>query len=128
MFLATLTLWAYGHCTRTLKQLEKAADKRPEPDPSAPLSSDPTFVHLDRPCDDELVQLFVREGHGMQGNVTGVGDICGANGPERMLKVGAGILAGLMNWGLASDLNIVLTRLADQMTASPMSNHGNNEL
>ncbi|KAK2765550.1 hypothetical protein FQN54_008404 [Arachnomyces sp. PD_36] len=125
VFLATLTLWAYGHCTRTLKQLENAADKRPEPDPSAPLPSDPTFIHLDRPCDDELVQLFVREGHGMQGNVTGVGDICGPNGPERMLKVGAGILAGLLNWGLASDLNAILTRLADQMTTSPMSNHGN---
>lgn len=127
IFLATLTLWAYGYCTRTLKQQRNdSTEKRPEPDPSAPLPPDPTFVHLDRPCDDELVQLFVREGHTIQGNVTGVGDICGPNGPERVLKVGAAILAGFtMNWGLSSDLNLILTRLADQMSASPVSNTGN---
>lgn len=126
IFLATLTLWAYGYCTRALKQQHSdTAEKRPEPDPSAPLPPDPTFVHLDRPCDDELVQLFVREGHTMQGNVTGVGDICGSNGPERVLKVGAGVLAGHMNWGLSSDLSIILTRLADHMSASPGSNQSN---
>lgn len=61
----------------------------------------------------------------MQGNVTGAGDICGPNGPERILKVGAGILAGLLSWGLSSDLNVILTRLTDQMAVSPASNQSN---
>jgi hypothetical protein len=74
---------------------------------------EPSFIHLDRPCDDELVQLFVREGHSMKGNVTGVGDICAPEGPERILRVGCETLSGLSAWGQSKRFVSILTRLAD---------------
>ncbi|KAK2764245.1 hypothetical protein FQN54_008937, partial [Arachnomyces sp. PD_36] len=125
VFLATLTLWAYGYCTRALKQQhEETVDKsqKSASESSTRLPTNPTFIHLDRPSDDELTQLFIREGHMMEGYITGVGDICGPSGPEQVLRVGASILDGCVNWGIARDLNIILKNLADQMSTSPVSN------
>lgn len=84
-----------------------------ESSPRAEPLHEPSFIHLDRPCDDELVQLFVREGHAMRGNVTGVGDICGAEGPERVLRVGCEVLSGLTAWSVSKRFVAILTRLAD---------------
>lgn len=103
-FLAVLTLWAYGSC---YAHEAHHHESRPEP------SHDPSFIHLDRPCDDELVQLFVREGHAMRGNVTGVGDICAPDGPERILRVGCETLSSLSAWGISRQLISILSRLAD---------------
>lgn len=36
----------------------------------------PTSMQLDRPADDELVQLFVKRGQGMKALVMGVGNLC----------------------------------------------------
>ncbi|KEY80610.1 transcription factor C2H2 [Aspergillus fumigatus] len=108
VYLSILTLWAYGSCHAQIAE-----------DPSSrhglrhhPVR-EPTFIHLDRPCDDELVQLFVREGHAMQGNVTGVGDICAPHGPERILEVGCETLAGLTSWGISKRFIAILTKLAE---------------
>jgi hypothetical protein len=107
-FIAVLTLWAYGSChAHTSHGSTPRSQARSEP------LHEPSFVHLDRPCDDELVQLFVREGHSMRGNVTGVGDICGAEGPERVLRVGCEILSGLTAWSISKKFVAILTRLAD---------------
>lgn len=105
-FLAVLTLWAYGSC--------HAHAPEPSLQGSRPDSTqEPSFIHLDRPCDDELVQLFVREGHSMRGNVTGVGDICAPEGPERVLRVGCEILSSLTAWGNSKRFATILNRLAD---------------
>ncbi|KXG47409.1 Transcription factor [Penicillium griseofulvum] len=107
-FIAVLTLWAYGSChAHTSHESSPRSGARAEP------LHERKFVHLDRPCADELVQLFVREGHGMRGNVTGVGDICGAEGPERMLRVGCEIISGLTAWSISKKFVVILTRLAD---------------
>jgi hypothetical protein len=103
-FIAVLTLWAYGSCHPHTSH---------ESSPRAEQLREPSFIHLDRPCDDELVQLFVREGHTMRGNVTGVGDICGAEGPERVLRVGCEILSGLTAWSVSKKFVAILTRLAE---------------
>ncbi|KAJ5442736.1 hypothetical protein N7445_005743 [Penicillium cf. griseofulvum] len=108
VFTAVLTLWAYGSChAQTSHESSPRSQARAEP------LHEPRFVHLDRPCADELVQLFVRDGHGMRGNVTGVGDICGAEGPERMLQVGCEIISGLTAWSISKKFVAILTRLAD---------------
>lgn len=63
---------------------------------------EPTFIRIDRPCDDELVQLFVRSGRPstMRAYVTGVGDICGPQGPARMLREGRKVLVAVSTaWG-----------------------------
>ncbi|KAJ5783004.1 hypothetical protein N7457_004778 [Penicillium paradoxum] len=103
-FIAVLTLWAYGSCHGNT-----SVESTPRSEPL----HEPSFVHLDRPCDDELVQLFVREGHAMRGNVTGVGDICGSEGPERVLRVGCEILSGLTAWSVSKKFMAILARLAD---------------
>src|SRR5699024_7634636 len=83
VFLAILTLWAYGYCSGQMKQ---ATNPRAESD------SDQSFIHLDRPCKDELVQSFVRKGQAMKGIITGVGDICDPDGPEKILRIGCELL------------------------------------
>ncbi|PLB47304.1 C2H2 type zinc finger domain protein [Aspergillus steynii IBT 23096] len=110
-FLAILTLWAYGLC-------------HPQASPGATgpyagsmrrPSQEPSFVHLDRPCDDELVQMFVREGQVMRANITGVGDICSPHGPERILRAGCTILAGINSWGISRTFIVTLAKLAEVM-------------
>lgn len=111
-FLAVLTLWAYGSCHTTGSQ-----DSSPRSETNrGDVSQEPSFIHLDRPCDDELVQLFVREGYAMRGNVTGVGDICSPEGPERILRMGCETLSGLTAWGISKKLIATLTQLADIMS------------
>ncbi|CAI7567622.1 unnamed protein product [Penicillium manginii] len=108
-FLAVLTLWAYGSCHTNGSQ-----DSSPRSEANrGDVSQEPSFIHLDRPCDDELVQLFVREGYAMRGNVTGVGDICSPEGPERILRMGCETLSGLTAWGISKKLIATLTQLAD---------------
>jgi hypothetical protein len=108
-FLAVLTLWAYGSCHTNGSQ-----DSSPRSETNrGDVSQEPSFIHLDRPCDDELVQLFVREGYAMRGNVTGVGDICSPEGPERILRMGCETLSGLTAWGISKKLIATLTQLAD---------------
>jgi hypothetical protein len=108
-FIAVLTLWAYGSCHPHTSHESSPHSQAPRAEPL----HEPSFIHLDRPCDDELVQLFVREGHVMRGNVTGVGDICGAEGPERVLRVGCEILSDLTAWSISKKFVAILTRLAD---------------
>lgn len=100
-FVAVLTLWAYASCHAHASN-ESSPRSREESE----------VIHLDRPCDDELVQRFVR-GHIMRGDVSGVGDICAVEGPERLLRVGCEILSGLTSWGISKEFVVVLTRLAD---------------
>lgn len=107
-FLAVLTLWAFGSChpqaLRESSPLELGS--------RAERHHEPSLIHLDRPYDDELVQLFVCEGHSMRGSITGAGDICAPKGPERILRVGCEILSSLSAWGISKRLIAILTRLA----------------
>lgn len=113
VFTAVLTLWAYGSCD--MHRSHKSSP--PIQTPHSAQLCDSTLIHLDEPCDDGLVQRFVREGHAMKGIITGVGDICGAHGPESLLRVGCEILRGLNAWSNSKDFLITLTSLADLISA-----------
>jgi hypothetical protein len=52
----------------------------------------PDRILLDRPCDDEIVQAFVRRGYEMQAEMSGAGDICTARGRRRVLEEGMKLL------------------------------------
>ncbi|KAJ6102575.1 hypothetical protein N7486_005002 [Penicillium sp. IBT 16267x] len=115
VFVAVLTLWAYGSC-----HVHSPMESSPHSQASRAVpSQEPSFIHLDRPCDDELVQLFVREGHSMRGNITGVGDICAPEGPERILRIGCETLSNLTAWGSSKRFIAILSRLVDLMAQNP---------
>lgn len=86
VFLATLALWAYGRFAKpTLNGTEDDLY--------------PTTIQLDRPTDDELVQLFVKRGQTMKANIMGVGNLCSARGSLKVLLEGKKIIGGLRRWG-----------------------------
>jgi hypothetical protein len=107
--------------TMSTSEPNKAAD----PSASSPLrssasdseetsSSDeqPEFIHLDRPCDDEMIQHFVRNGESMSGFMTGVGNICET--PQKVLLEGAKLLrTRLACWGVSREYYDILTKLAE---------------
>lgn len=111
VFLAVLILWAYGSCGACNSQISSPHDLTSRLPPLRESSS----IQLDRPCDDKLVQLFVREGQSMQGNLTGVGDICARGAPEKILRLGCDILSNLTAWGLSKRFVDILLCLADVM-------------
>jgi hypothetical protein len=135
VFLATLTIWAYSSyasraagviqepSNRTNNDLETSAATQASRRDSldnvtvvqSPSDEDieqaPKFIHLDRPNDDEMVQVFVRFGtaSAMRANITGVGDIYSAKGPARVLKEGRKILTTIsMAWGRTDKFSSVL--------------------
>ncbi|KAK7894968.1 hypothetical protein LTR67_005707 [Exophiala xenobiotica] len=107
--------------TVSTSEPNKAAD----PSASSPLrssasdseetsSSDeqPEFIHLDRPCDDEMIQHFVRNGESMSGFMTGVGNICET--PQKVLLEGAKLLRTRLScWGVSREYYDILTKLAE---------------
>ncbi|KAI9148296.1 Non-reducing end beta-L-arabinofuranosidase [Paramyrothecium foliicola] len=79
-----------------------------EPDPQ------PTFIRLDRPNDDEMVQLFVRTGRpsNMQAHISSVGDVYAPRGPARILREGRRILETVsMAWGRDPERSCMLRAL-----------------
>lgn len=110
-FLAVLILWAYGCCnTAGSPNSSPGSDKN-----GVEGTQRSNVVHFDRPCDDDLVQLFVREGHAMRGNLLGVGDICTSEGPELILRVGCETISDLNSWGVSKRYIKILTQLADTL-------------
>ncbi|KIW15388.1 hypothetical protein PV08_05434 [Exophiala spinifera] len=72
----------------------------------------PEFIHLDRPCDDEIIQHFVRNGQSMAGYMTNVGNICET--PQKVLLEGAKLLrTRLACWGVSREYYDILMKLAE---------------
>ncbi|OJD33743.1 c2h2 transcription protein [Diplodia corticola] len=137
VFLSTLALWAYATYT-SLSHAGFGAltDSRSGSDSPSPgtiftasddmaaattsfsddLDEQPTFIRLDRPNDDEMVQLFVRNGDPsrMKAHVSGVGNLLAPSGPERVLREGCRILSRMtLTWGVASEHVRVLASLIE---------------
>ena len=53
---------------------------------------EPSFLHLDRPLDDELVQTFVRLGHKMSAYISKVGNIQSRDAPAKIIQEGISLL------------------------------------
>lgn len=136
VFLATLAMWAYASYTALLSNPYPATrtDSRSGSDSPSPaslntfftassdLSDDlldhplPTFIRLDRPNDDEMVQLFVRNGHPsrMKAHVSGVGNLLSPQGPERVLREGCKILSRMtLTWGSAAEYLRILSNMVE---------------
>jgi hypothetical protein len=109
VFLATLALWAYGTFAVDPSEKPKQGDSLPESEDSESLF--PTSMQLDRPADDELVQLFVKRGASMKANITGVGNLCSVKGPVRVLIAGRKLLVGLKCWKYSQNAIWTLTAL-----------------
>ncbi|KAI2789813.1 hypothetical protein POX_d05311 [Penicillium oxalicum] len=125
-FLAILVLWAYGSCP-PMTPTEPGPHLQSHKDASFPESRS---VRLDRPFDDEQAQFFVREGHSMKVGMTGIPNLCAADGPERMLRLGSEVLSNLDAWGQSKRFVAILTRLASivsQGAQAEHSRHGNME-
>ncbi|KAL1635025.1 hypothetical protein SLS58_010420 [Diplodia intermedia] len=76
----------------------------------------PTFIRLDRPNDDEMVQLFVRNGDParMKAHVSGVGNLLAPQAPERVLREGCRLLSRMaLTWGVAGEHVRVLASLVE---------------
>ncbi|KAK6008870.1 hypothetical protein QM012_000773 [Aureobasidium pullulans] len=121
---AALVLWAFSAFsskTATLSSLlgvdgvrdATRADTDPDADcnSSDSESSSDTIILLDRPADDEIVQEFVLNGPRMRANMTGVGDLYGEKGPERVVREGTKILKTLGCWRVWETWAKVLDRL-----------------
>jgi hypothetical protein len=111
VFLAALALWAYGTFARHTFTARESHSPHVEDDDAESLF--PTSMQLDRPADDELVQLFVKRGVSMRANLTGVGNLCSAKGPRRVLVEGRGLIEGLTRWGCAREAVETLTLLIE---------------
>ncbi|KAG8628983.1 hypothetical protein KVT40_002848 [Elsinoe batatas] len=90
VYMATLTVWAYArYGTFPAKQTLAGEDW-----------GEVESIRLDRPTDDELVQLFVKKGMGMRATIAGVGDVNDARAAGRVLIEGGRVLEGLSGWGI----------------------------
>lgn len=110
VYLTTLVVWAYGSLAppRLVRRQRQIDNEESE------YSSDVdkiSSIRLDRPTDDELVQLFIKRGRGMRATLMGVGDVQGTKGPGRMLREGGRVLAtlgrGKMGGGYARELGVL---------------------
>lgn len=142
VFLSTLAMWAYASYTSLTTSFARTDSRSGSESPSpgaisssnftssdiTALSDDfdhPTFIRLDRPNDDEMVQLFVRNGDPckMKAHVSGVGNLLSPLGPERILREGCKILSRMtLTWGIANEHLKVLSNMVEQV--SNIRNHG----
>ncbi|OAA65550.1 Transcription factor [Niveomyces insectorum RCEF 264] len=124
IYRATLAVWAYGVAAQVVPLPEPSGTAvRPHPNTlggsssststssnssngedghnssgRAPVTAlevpEPSIFYLDRPLDDELVQTYVRLGHGMTACMLRVGNICSPGAPAKMLQEGIQLLVG----------------------------------
>ncbi|KAH7073795.1 hypothetical protein BKA63DRAFT_40654 [Paraphoma chrysanthemicola] len=86
IYIATLILWAFC-LSMQLPEVVEAVDQDGEEIP------EPSFLHLDRPLDDELVQTFVRAGHKVAAFISKVGNIRDPSAPRKVLEEGIVLLS-----------------------------------
>ncbi|KAF8847542.1 hypothetical protein BDZ45DRAFT_754798 [Acephala macrosclerotiorum] len=102
VFLSALAIWSFSIATRISTSSENhhraqtngdrpAAERTTSDDES---DIDLSFINLDRPCDDESVQTFIRFGHKVTANMVRVGDICSKEAPRKILQEGILLLKG----------------------------------
>ncbi|KAK1446617.1 hypothetical protein CCUS01_12250 [Colletotrichum cuscutae] len=105
IFAATLVVWAYSTMMLFMRRHQNPRSHLASDGPGqqdSPMEAvaeveedpEPSFLHLDRPCDDEMVQTYVRLGHKMAGHMAKVGDICNDGAPRKILKEGMQMLKG----------------------------------
>lgn len=117
VFLVTLVVWAYG----SLCPLQQRVSTHRRPNDDQDWSSDlddVSSIRLDRPTDDELVQIFIKRGRSMNATIMGVGNITAPQGPVRMLREGCKLLETLGRWPIRYRYLQILTRLTSVCSQS----------
>lgn len=84
------------------------AEEELEGDESNPM---PNTILLDRPTDDELVQRFIRQGHRMKAQISGIGNLCDRDGPRQILRQSCKLISTLECWTVSSGWLDLLRRL-----------------
>ena len=75
----------------------------------------PSFMHIDRPFDDEIAQHFISSGELMKVFLEGVGELCSSTGPKLVLREGAQILRKTSMWSIAENYATRLESLASRI-------------
>lgn len=109
VYLSTLALWAYGSVWAQSSSVAAAPSLTTLPDGDD--TTLPAFIHIDRPCDDELVQLYILHGSTITAHLQGVGDFCTPEGSRKVLKEGCRLLKELRSWDLGTECLSRLTLL-----------------
>ncbi|KAJ5758217.1 uncharacterized protein N7511_006911 [Penicillium nucicola] len=113
IYIATLLLWAYSASTSAIGSHDSATcrashDITQNGKDGAWLDDsddEPSWIRLDRPLDDELVQTYIHVGDKMSAHLKGVGDIVKHGAPLKILKQGLYLLTGEKYGGNAKDSN-----------------------
>lgn len=85
IFLSTLVLWSFCICIQ-LPEVVAALDESLVDRPTV------SFIHLDGPLEDELVQTFAERGHGMNVFVSDVGNLREPGAASKVLLQGIALL------------------------------------
>lgn len=94
IYLATLSLWAYSYYVSKVVLEGERSQQGNSDDAGSESEPDPSFIWIDRPNDDEMVQFFVRTGRpdAIKAFVSGVGDIHESQSPGKILKEGLKVI------------------------------------
>ncbi|KAL2127903.1 hypothetical protein VTI74DRAFT_10002 [Chaetomium olivicolor] len=116
IYMSTLVLWAYSisiqsaqmHGQRQNQQspdttgvsgAENVILQQQPMDEAVPAAAemdedpDPFFVHLDRPCDDEMVQTYIRKGRRISAYMARVGNIMDEGAATKIVQEGIRVLS-----------------------------------
>ncbi|KAL7941095.1 hypothetical protein V8C42DRAFT_335771 [Trichoderma barbatum] len=113
IYMATLIIWAYSISVQFARQQEEfqaapsmegplspearavatACQQPTTPTQDEELCSELPFFFIDRPCDDEMVQMYLRFGNKMSAHMARVGVITHASAPGKILQEGIRLLA-----------------------------------
>ncbi|KAK1252053.1 hypothetical protein MKX08_003240 [Trichoderma sp. CBMAI-0020] len=95
IYTATLVIWAYSISVQFARQQEElqAAPLSEIRRPTTPIRDEEPYselnvIYIDRPCDDEMVQLYLRHGDKMSAHMARVGVITEASASSRILREG----------------------------------------
>ncbi|KAK4062783.1 transcriptional regulator family: C2H2 zinc finger and Fungal Specific TF [Trichoderma aggressivum f. europaeum] len=124
IYMATLVIWAYSVSVQFARQQEESQAAPSMEGPEARtvaaacqqpatstqdegLYSELPFFFIDRPCDDEMVQMYLRFGNKMSAHMARVGVITQASAPSKILHEGVRLLenatAGVGSASIAND-------------------------
>ncbi|UKZ61290.1 uncharacterized protein TrAtP1_002556 [Trichoderma atroviride] len=119
IYTATLVIWAYSISVQFAKQQEElqagplTESQQPTTSADEELYSELNIIYIDRPCDDEIVQLYLRHGDKMSAHMARVGIIT-TSAPSRILREGMRLLED-GTWGVDGVYMEVLTALVQAM-------------
>lgn len=118
LLISTLTIWVYIQLKPTLDanvqtQIRRASISEREKQKT---------VRLDKPKDEQAMQMWVEDGADLRGHISDVGNIAGPGAGQRLLQVACKMLVEMEAWPLSQGFARVLSILSGKGT--PVDKHG----